>query len=96
MKIDNELILKLEKLSRLSLNEDERTQIMKDLENILDMVEKLQELDTTGVDPLKYMTKHHIASRDDIPIINHSREAMLNQAPKRKDDYFLIPKVIKK
>ena len=96
MKIDNELILKLEKSSRLSLNEEERKKILTDLENILDMVEKLQELDTTGVEPLKYMTKNHISSRDDKPGNGNDKEALLQQTPKRKGDYIVIPKVIKK
>ncbi len=51
MKIDKELILKLEKLARLSLNDEERAIISKDLERILDMVDKIGELDTDGIEP---------------------------------------------
>ena len=96
MKIDNELILKLENLARLSLDEKERLQIRKDLENILNMVEKLQELDTEGVEPLKYMTTNHIEARNDVPHNENYGESLLQQAPKRKDNYIVIPKVIKK
>lgn len=96
MKIDNELILKLEKLSRLSLDTEEEEQIKKDLENILDMVAKLQELDTDGVEPLKYMSNQFLSPREDIAQESEDKESLLSQSPKRKGDYIVIPKVIDK
>jgi aspartyl-tRNA(Asn)/glutamyl-tRNA(Gln) amidotransferase subunit C len=96
MKIDNELILKLEQLSRLSLDKEEQDQIKRDLENILDMVAKLQELDTDGVEPLKYMTNQFLSPREDKAQESEDKELLLSQVPRRKEDYIVIPKVIDK
>ena len=52
MEINDALILKLEKLSRLELNTDDRAVIKQDLKSILEMIDKLQEVDTEGEEPL--------------------------------------------
>jgi aspartyl-tRNA(Asn)/glutamyl-tRNA(Gln) amidotransferase subunit C len=96
MVIDNKLILKLENLARLELTEDERELIKGDLGNILDMVEKLQELETTDVDPLRYITEDFHPPREDIIASQDIREKALDLSPKRKGDFIAIPKVINK
>jgi aspartyl-tRNA(Asn)/glutamyl-tRNA(Gln) amidotransferase subunit C len=96
MKIDKELILKLEKLSRLSLTDDEKIVIASDLEHILDMVNKIQELDTEGVEPLRYMTTMHLAPRDDHPEPFDDTEVLIDQAPIHKGSFITIPKVVDK
>lgn len=96
MKIDNELILKLEKLSRLSLTNDEKEIIAGDLEHILDMVNKIQELETDGLEPLRYMTTMPISPRDDIPEIFDKPEELIDQAPEHKGSFITIPKVVDK
>ena len=52
MKIDHALILKLEKLSRLELADEQRTRMQEDLSKMLGMVQKLDELELDNVDPL--------------------------------------------
>ena len=94
MQIDKYLILKLEKLSRLQLSETERTQIQTDLNKILGMVEKLQELDLSKVEPLVYITEEVNVLRADEVKNQVSREAALSNAPDRNEEYFKIAKVI--
>ena len=96
MKIDNSLILKLEHLARLSLNNEERETIKKDLDNILIMVEKLHELETGGVEPLKYITEDYLPPRKDNVEENRIREEALALSPKNVNGFFAIPKVIDK
>lgn len=96
MKINDSLISKLESLSRLELTRDEKAVIKTDLEDILKMVEKLQSLDTTDVEPLRYLTKEHQPPREDIPASMNIREKALNLSPKRHNDFIAIPKVIDK
>lgn len=55
MKIDDQLISRLEKLAHLKLSDAERSNFKGDLNNILEMVEKLQELDLKDVEPLVYL-----------------------------------------
>lgn len=94
MQIDKNLILKLEKLARLKLSEEERNQIQGDLNNILNMVGKLEELDLDNVEPLIHITEEVNVLRDDKVEHQVTREAGLANAPDRDDEYFKVPKVI--
>jgi len=94
MAIDNKLILKLEHLARLQLSETEREQLNGDLNNILAMVEKLQEVDTENVAPLVYITEHDNVLRTDEVNNQVSRKAALANAPDSNEEYFKVPKVI--
>ncbi len=96
MKIDDQLILKLENLARLELSKEERIQIKTDLQDILDMVEKLQELDTDGVEPLRYITADHVTPRYDISKQTNIKSKALKLGPKYNEDFFVIPKIIDK
>lgn len=96
MQIDNSLILRLEHLARLSLNEEERETIRKDLDKILIMVEKLHELNTTGIEPLKYITEDYLFPRKDNIEEDNIKEEALGLSPKKVNGFFAIPKVIDK
>jgi len=94
MKIDESLILKLEQLARLQLSDTERSAIQGDLNRILEMVEKLEELDTEGVDPLTYVNEDVNVYREDAVRGQVDREAALKNAPDQDGAYFRVPKVI--
>ena len=94
MQIDKNLILKLEKLSRLQLSDTERQQIQKDLNNILGMVEKLQELDLSKVEPLVYISDEVNVLREDEVKNQVNRAAALSNAPDKTEEYFKVAKVI--
>ena len=96
MKIDKDLILKLEHLSKLQLTEDERKNMIGDLNNILEMVDKLNEIDTEGVEPLTHMTEAVNVFREDEIKNQLGREEALKNAPKTDGKFFQVPKVIKK
>lgn len=94
MQIDDQLISRLEKLARLRLSEEERSGIRKDLNQILQMVEKLRQLDTEGVEPLTHMMEEHNVFREDRVQGQLDRETALQNAPKSDGVYFKVPKVI--
>ena len=96
MAIEEKVILKLEKLAKLKLKPEERTQIGNDLENILAMVNKLQEIDTEGVEPLTYVHDEVNVLRSDTPGDMISTNDGLKNAPKRINNYFAVPKIIKR
>jgi aspartyl-tRNA(Asn)/glutamyl-tRNA(Gln) amidotransferase subunit C len=96
MQIDKMLISKLEKLSRLELAEQEKISIQKELNEILSMVEKLNELDTTGVEPLIYISAEENVLRVDKIKNQLPHEVALKNAPLQNGEYFLVPKVITK
>jgi aspartyl-tRNA(Asn)/glutamyl-tRNA(Gln) amidotransferase subunit C len=96
MQVDDALIDKLSKLAMLQFNNEEREEIKSDLEKMIGFVDKLKELDTTGVEPLLHMSNNADILREDIPGNMISREDALQNAPLHDDDYFKVPKVIKK
>ncbi len=96
MEVNKDLILKLEKLTRLELSETERHNIQHDLSNILTMVDKLNELDTTGVEPLVYISQEINVFREDVVANEVSNEAALRNAPTSQAPYFKVPKVIQR
>jgi len=95
MEINEALILKLEKLSRLNLSEEDRTVIKDDLKSILAMIDKLQEVDTVSEEPLIYLNQENSQWRDDVINNELDREAALKNAPNADDKYFSVPKVLK-
>jgi aspartyl-tRNA(Asn)/glutamyl-tRNA(Gln) amidotransferase subunit C len=94
MKVDDSLISRLEDLARLELAPEERLRLQAELENILDMVAKMQELDTEGVEPLAHLAQHPAPLRDDEPEGCWPVGQALGQAPVRHRDFFVVPKVV--
>lgn len=94
MKIDDKTIDHIAKLARLRFNAEEKAEIKGDLERILDLVNKLNEVDTTGVEPLIHMTEAVDVLRDDEVKEEITKEDALLNAPKKDSDYFKVPKVI--
>ncbi len=96
MKIDDQLIDRLAELSKLEYANDEREKLKSDLQKVLDMVEKLEEVDVDGVEPLIYMTdEKNVLRKDEVTDMVTKTDALLN-APQKDSDYFKVPKVIKK
>ena len=94
MQVDKTLILKLEKLARLKLSASERSKIQGDLNNILQMVGKLEELDLEGVEPLVYINEEVNVLRADEIKHQVDRAAALSNAPDKNEAHFKVPKVI--
>lgn len=94
MTIDEKLISRLEQLARLELSAEEKERLRGDLNHILAMVEKLEALDTTGVEPLVYINEAVNVWRDDEVKHQVSQEEALRNAPKSDGTYFRVPKVI--
>jgi aspartyl-tRNA(Asn)/glutamyl-tRNA(Gln) amidotransferase subunit C len=94
MKITEQKVDDLAKLSRLKFDENEKKSIQNELEKILEMCEKLQEVNTDGVEPLIYMTESHTVLRSDEVIQEISKAEALKNAPKTDGDFFRVPKVI--
>ncbi|MEO7482117.1 MAG: Asp-tRNA(Asn)/Glu-tRNA(Gln) amidotransferase subunit GatC [Ferruginibacter sp.] len=96
MIVNEALIDKLAKLSRLSFNAVEKKSIQQDLEKMIAFVEKLQEVDTSGVEPLSHMAGQQNVTRKDIVTVGPSQEDALKNASGSGDGFFKVPRVIKK
>ena len=94
MNVDKETVDKLAHLARLELAEDEKDRMIADMNKILGFMDKLNEVDTKGVEPLVYMTDEINVLREDVVKQEITREEALKNAPKHDDKYFLVAKVI--
>lgn len=94
MHIDTHLILALENLARLELTSEERMRMIDDLNRILKMIEKLEELDTTDVEPLTHVNDPCSALRPDAIGPQLSSAEATHNAPQSDGTYFRVPKVI--
>lgn len=94
MTIDKETVDKIAHLARLELAEDEKDKMIEDMSKILGFMAKLNEIDTSGVEPLVYMTDEVNVLREDVVKQEITHEEALQNAPKHDDKYFLVAKVI--
>lgn len=96
MKIDNEIVDKIAHLARLEFENEAKVQIIKDMNNMLALVGKLDELDTSNVEPLIYMSDEVNVLREDEVKQEITQNEALKNAPAHDSDYFKVPKVIEK
>jgi len=80
----------------LQFNDAEREEIKNDLEKMIAFVDKLKELDTTGIEPLLHMTPNTSILREDIPGNMLTQQQALQNAPNHDKRFIKVPKVIKK
>ncbi|NDB35508.1 MAG: Asp-tRNA(Asn)/Glu-tRNA(Gln) amidotransferase subunit GatC [Flavobacteriia bacterium] len=93
MNIDDELIDHLCALSKLRFEGEDRNVLKKDLEKIVGFLNKLNDIDTEGVEPLIYMTDAQNLWREDEVNMEISKSEALQNAPKKDSDYFRVSKV---
>ena len=94
MVIDDKLIQYLEDLSRLHLTEEEKEKSKEELGKILNYVDMLNELDTTGVEEMSHPFSFTNNSREDEAVNTENREALLANAPEQKDGCFKVPQTV--
>ncbi len=93
-KIDQEQVRKVAKLSRLELTEAEVEEFAGQLSAILDYVEKMNDLDTTNVEPLAHCLPISNVLRQDFAKESLGTEKTLTNAPQRDGEFFKVPKIL--
>lgn len=96
MEVNNKLIQDIAKLSKLKFDDSAEEKMKADLEKMLAFVDKLNEIDTEGVDPLIYMSEEVNVLREDKVTEETSQKDTLKNAPEKDSDYFKVPTVLKK
>jgi aspartyl-tRNA(Asn)/glutamyl-tRNA(Gln) amidotransferase subunit C len=94
MKINRDVLDKIAHLARLEFDEKDAEKMMKDMTAIVNWVEKLNEVDTEGVEPLTTMSHEINSLREDEVKPHLEHEEALKNAPKKDSDYFRVPKVL--
>ncbi len=93
-RIDETLVRHIAHLSRLKPSDDEVKLFSEQLSDIVAYVEKLNELDTTGVEPSAHALPIHNVFRDDVPAATLDPDRALANAPQRDGSFFAVPKVL--
>ena len=96
MEVNEAMVDKLANLARLKFDNSEKESIKNDLQKMIQFVEKLNELDTTGVEPLLHLSSNVNVLRADEVKGSITREAGLQNAAVHDEHFFKVPKVIKK
>ena len=97
MKIDEKTLDRIAELARLDYSDPAaRKAVLSDMERVLSFVEKLNEVDTTGVEPLIFMTDEENVLREDVAEPSITKQDALKNAPVKDSDYFKVPRVVDK
>ena len=81
-------------LAKLELSEAEKEAAKKDMASMLDYIDRLNELDTTGVEPMSHVFPVHNVFREDVVANKDDRDNMLKNAPAVKDGSYKVPKTV--
>ena len=79
-------------LAKLELSDEEKEQAKKDMGSMLDYIDKLNELDITGVEPMSHVFPVNNVFREDVVTNGDDRDNILANAPEEKDGAFVVPK----
>lgn len=94
MRVTKDDVRRVAALSMLSFDADAVDRIQKDLDAVLEHVERLNELDTDDIEPTSYILEQQNVVRVDTPGPVWPREEMLANAPEKEQGYFAVPKVV--
>lgn len=81
-------------LAKLELSPEEKKQAGKDMEEMLDYIDKLNELDTSGVEPMSHVFPVNNVFREDVVTNGDDRENMLKNAPEVREGSYQVPKTV--
>ena len=94
MKVDKSTLLKVAHLSRLHVQDSEEELLLENMNRIIGWMDKLNELDTNGVEPLCHMTESTNVMREDRVKGQLTQEEALENAPLHDNTFFRVPKVV--
>ena len=94
MSIDKDKIKHVSKLARILVEEKKIEGLTKDLTSIFKFIEQLNELKTENVEPLSSILDKPLRSRKDVVDDGKIRDKILENSPKKNEEFFVVPKVI--
>ena len=94
MKISEEILNNISSLSKIKIDEKIKSDLIKDLESILKMVEEMNKIDTSGIEPMSHTIEEADNLRKDEATDEIKRDEYQKFAPQTNDGFYLTPKVI--
>jgi len=92
--MDKKTVTTISYLSRLKIDDGKEEKITKDLENIINFVDQLNDVDTSNIEPLTNPLEKTAKSRTDQVTSKNLKKELLKIAPSSNEDYFLVPRVV--
>jgi len=92
--ISDETIKYVAALAKLDLSEEEAVRAKIDLSQIIEYVNRMNELDTTGIEPMSHVFAYENVFREDVVTNRSERDVILSNAPESKDGGFKVPKTV--
>ena len=92
--ISDEMIEYVGILAKLELSDEEKEQAKQDMGRMLDYIDQLNELDTSGLEPMSHVFPVENVFREDVVTNGDDRDEMLANAPESKDGAFKVPKTV--
>ena len=92
--MDKKTVTTISYLSRLKIDAEKEEKITNDLENIIEFVDKLNDVDTSNIEPLTNPLEKTAKTRDDQVTSKNLKQELLEIAPSTNEDYFLVPRVV--
>jgi aspartyl-tRNA(Asn)/glutamyl-tRNA(Gln) amidotransferase subunit C len=94
MTIDQTTVKRIARLARIKVTPEEAKSLEGELTGILKWVEQLNEVDTTGVEPMTRVVAMDLKQRDDVVTDGNKAKDITKNAPMSEEDFFVVPKVI--
>ncbi|WP_267396902.1 MULTISPECIES: Asp-tRNA(Asn)/Glu-tRNA(Gln) amidotransferase subunit GatC [unclassified Sphingomonas] len=94
MSVDTTTVKKVAALARIAITDEDAAHLVPELNGILDWIEQLGEVDTSGVEPMTAVIPNHLRLRDDVVTDGGIRDALMINAPQAEHGFFTVPKVI--
>lgn len=94
MKVDRDALHKIAHLARLEVRPEEEADLLNSLNGVLTWMEQLNEVDTTGIEPLTHISAETNVLREDVVGNQLPREQALANAPQHDGQFFEVPKVL--
>jgi len=94
MKVDEDTVRRIARLARIKVTDAEAKALVGELSGILDWVKQLDEVDTSGVEPLTAVVSTSLKMREDRVTDGGIADDVVANAPAREDHFFVVPKVV--
>jgi len=92
--MDKKTVTTISYLSRLKIDDKKEEKIIKDLDNIIEFVDQLDDVDTSNIEPLTNPLEKTAKTRTDKVTAKNLKDELLEIAPSSNEDYFLVPRVV--
>ena len=94
MQVDEATVRRIARLARIKVTDAEAKGLEKELSGILDWVKQLDEVDTSGVEPMTRIVPAALKQRKDVVTDGEMADAVTQNAPQTEDHFFVVPKVV--